>query len=207
MLGPSPLLSRHGVPQHIGTICASRAGWLYPAPSTRHASLGGSRAAGQAIGSYQLKVLDTVNTVLADDIPPPPLQTHCIQPCRLESPHTPRVTLLLHPTTFYTLPFPLQGAARQNSKSEWPLNQFLGLVADHHQGPLHITGMVQLFSHTHCDLSLNCFLSLCVCVPRQVPVFPFFNRPTPGRPVQESPTPTPTLDVDTHPAHPLYTYA
>ena len=64
-----------------------------------------------------------------------------------------------------------------------------------------------MFSHTHGDLSLNCFLSLCVCVPCQVPVLLFFNRPNPGRPVQGTPTPTPTLDVDTHPAHPRYTFA
>ena len=64
-----------------------------------------------------------------------------------------------------------------------------------------------MFSHTHCDLSLNCFLSLCVCVPCQVPLFLFLKRRTPGRPIHGTPTPTPTLDVDTQPTHPLYTFA
>ena len=94
---------------------------------TLRACLGESRAAERAIASYQRKVLDAVNTVLADDIPTPPLQTQCIRPCQLEAPHTPCVTLPLRPTPFYTLPFPLQVAAKQNSKSEWPLIQFLDL--------------------------------------------------------------------------------
>ena len=94
---------------------------------TLRASLGGSRLARRAICSYERKVLDAVNTVLPDDIPPPLLQTQCIRPCRLKAPLTPRVTLPLHTTPLHTLPYPLQVAARQNSKSEWPLNQFLAL--------------------------------------------------------------------------------
>ena len=128
MLGPSPLLSRRGVPQHIDAICASRAGLLYPAPSSTHSPLpweDPEQRDGPLVPT-SAKCL-TLSTQFWRTIPPPLLETQCIRHCRLEAPHTPRVALPLHPTPFYTLPYPLQVAARQNSKSEWPLNQFLAL--------------------------------------------------------------------------------
>ena len=138
--------------------------------------------------------------------PPPPIPMHSTLPTGVPSHALCDPAVAPYPLLHALLPPAGRGKTEFKVCLATEPVPCLKKVGHRHQGPLHITGMVQLFNHTHCDLSLNSFFSLCVCVPREVPVFLFFNRPTPGRPVEESPTPTPTLDVDTHPAHPLCTF-